>query len=113
MKRYLLNVTFYAGSDDPEDTDRDMFLLSVDKEYSEKEMKKTFKNANKMLRWSDYDDDDDESEEFPISYEEEGININTLMEGVRILTKGKVEEVYSNCGKIENIDNCYVIEQWQ
>lgn len=107
MKRYLLNVTFYAGSDDPEDTDRDMFVLNVDREISESEMIDIFETVNELLE--DYDEEYD----FPISYEDGGININTLMEGIELYTKGKIEEVYSNCKKIKNIDNCYVIEQWQ
>ena len=107
MKRYLLYVTFYAGSDDAEDIDRDLFLLSVDKEITESEMKNIFKKVNSLLDYFD-----DEEKDFPISYEQ-GLNINTLMEGVGIYTKGKVTEVYSNCGDVEKIDNCYVIEQWQ
>ena len=106
MKRYLLNVIFCAGSDDPQDVDRDLFLLNVEKEISEKEMKNIFKEVNSLL------DTFNEDTDFPISYEQ-GLNINTLMEGVGIYTNGKVEEVYSNCGQIEKVDNCYVIEQWQ
>ena len=107
MKRYLLNVAFYAGSDDPEDTDRDLFILNVDKEISEKEMTHIFGVVNSLL--DPYRDDDEECE---LSYND-GLNINTLMEGVELYTKGKVEEVYSNCGAITDIDNYYVIEQWQ
>ena len=107
MKRYLLYVTFCAGSDDKEDTDRDLYLLTVDKEYTEKEMIETFRKVNCLL-----DPYTEEEKDFPISYEQ-GININTLMEGICIYTKGKVEEIYSNCGQIEKVDNCYVIEQWQ
>ena len=107
MKRYLLNVTFCAGSDAPEDTDRDLFILTVDKEISEIEMIRTFEMVNFLLNPSrDYGD------EFALSYDD-GLNINTLMEGVELYTKGRVEEVYSNCGAIIDIDNCYVIEQWQ
>ena len=100
-------VTFCAGSDDKEDTDRDLYLLTVDKEYTEKEMIETFRKVNCLL-----DPYTEEEKDFPISYEQ-GININTLMEGICIYTKGKVEEIYSNCGQIEKVDNCYVIEQWQ
>lgn len=107
MKKYLLNVTFCAGSDAPEDTDRDLFILTVDKEISEKEMTHIFGVVNSLL--DPYRDDE---EEFALSYED-GININTLMEGVELYTKGRVKEVYSNCGAIIDIDNYYVIEQWQ
>lgn len=109
MKRYLLNVTFYAGSDDEEDTDRNLFILCVDKKVSEQEMIGTFREVNRLL---DTFDQEIGEAEFPISYEQ-GLNINTLMEGIGIYTKGKVTEVYGNCGNIENVDNYYVIEQWQ
>ena len=109
MKNYLLNVTFYAGTDEAEDTDKGVFLLSVDKEYSESEMKDIFRIVNSLL---DTFNENDEALEFPMSYDD-GLNLNTLMNGVEIYTKGKVMEVYNNFGKIEKIDNCYVIEQWQ
>ena len=32
MKKYLLDVTFYAGSNDEEDTDTGLYILSVDKD---------------------------------------------------------------------------------
>lgn len=107
MKRYLLNVTFCAGSDAPEDTDRDLFILTVDKEISENEMIKTFEMVNFLL--SPYRDDD---EKWELSYDE-GLNINTLMKGIELYTKGILEEVYSGCGAMMYIDNYYVIEQWQ
>ena len=109
MKKYLLNVTFYAGSDDKEDTDKDLFLLCVDKEITETEMKNIFKEVNRLL--DPFHQEVGESE-FSISYEQ-GLNINTLMEGIRLYTKGTVIKVYSNSGTIEKVDNYYVIEQWQ
>ena len=112
MKRYLLNVTFYAGSNAEEDTDRGLFLLCVEKEISENEMANIFQEVNELLNDYDVFEVDAKGENFPISYGQ-GININTLMEGVGIYTKGKVEKVYSNCGQSEKVDNCYVIEQWQ
>lgn len=109
MKRYLLNVTFYAGSDDKEDIDNGLFILSINKEITESEMKNIFKEVNNLL---DTFKQEIGETEFPISYEQ-GLNINTLMEGIGIYTKGKVIEVYGNCGNIEKVDNYYVIEQWQ
>ena len=106
MKRYLLNVTFYAGSDDPEDIDNDWFLLCVDKEITKNEMEKIFTEVNKLL-----DCFDDEEKDFPISYED-GLNVWTLIDGVEIYTKGKIERFKDECGTI-TIDNYYVIEQWQ
>lgn len=109
MKRYLLNVTFYAGSNDAEDTDRNLFILCVDKDISEQEMIETFRKVNWLL---DTFNQENGEAEFPISYEQ-GLNINTLMEGIGIYTNGKVTAVYGNCGNIESVDNYYVIEQWQ
>lgn len=36
--RYLLNVTFYAGSDIAEDTDRGLYLISLDKPVTYEEI---------------------------------------------------------------------------
>lgn len=105
MKKYLLNVTFCAGSCDPEDVDRDLYLLCVENEISENEMKHIFQEVNRLFNPFEYAD-------FPTSYGN-GLNINTLMEGVEIYTKGKLIEVHSDCGSIDRVDNCYVIEQWQ
>ena len=107
MKKYLLNVTFYAGSDDKEDIDKGLFLLFVDKETTEIEVKEIFRVVNSLLDYFDVKERDS-----PISYEQ-GINIHTLMEGISIYTKDKVEEVKENCGYIQEINNYYVIEQWQ
>ena len=109
MKKYLLNVTFYAGSNDEEDTDKGLFLLCIDKEITETEIKNIFKETNRLL--DPFNQAVGESD-FSISYNQ-GLNINTLMEGVGLYTKGTVIEVYSNSGSIENVDNYYTIEQWQ
>ena len=103
---YLLNVTFYAGSDEPEDTDKALFLLSVDEEISEIEMENIFKEVNELL------DTYNENSNFPISYEQ-GLNIDTLIEGVEIYTKGNCLAFYSNYGVLDGINNYYEIEQWQ
>ena len=105
MYRYLLNVVFYAGSNAPEDTDRDLYILTSDEEISEEEMFSIFETVNGLL----IDDEND----FPFSYDEHGVNITTLMDGVQEYTKSKVEEVYTQFGTIENIENFYYIEQWQ
>lgn len=84
MKRYLLNVIL--GEED-----RDLFLLCVDKEITENEMNNIFSNAIKLT-----------------PYEE--ININVFMEHIGSHTNGEVIEVYSNYGKLEHIDNYYMIE---
>ena len=106
MKRYLLDVTFYAGSDNPEDVDNDLFILCIDKEITKNEMENIFIEVNKLL-----DCFDDEEKDFPVSYEN-GLNVWTLIEGVETYTKGKIERFYDEYGAIV-IDNYYVIEQWQ
>ena len=108
MKRYLLNVTFYAGSDDMEDIDTGLFLLNVNKEISESEMKTIFIEVNKHL---DTFAQESGEIEFPISYEN-GLNIDTLMEGISIYTKGTFCKVQNNMGGLK-ADNYYEIEQWQ
>ena len=116
MKRYLLNVTFYAGSDDPEDTDRGMFVLNVDKEITESEMEEIFETVNEILNIDFADDLSEEYGEeylgYPCYYET-GINIHTLMEGIELYTKGQVKELKTGRKKIKDMDAYYIIEQWQ
>ena len=111
MNNYLLYVTFFAGSDDLEDIDNGMYILSIDKEISKEEMKGLFRQVNRLL--DTYAQENGEVE-FPISYEL-GLNIHTLMDGLKILTKGEVKEIKSDCGKelLTNLTNYYEIEQWQ
>ena len=108
MKNYLLNVTFYAGSDDKEDTDRGLYILSVNKNIEEEEMENIFESVNELLNI--FDDDLEEGEErgFPISYDD-GINIDTLMHGIEIYTNGTIKKARKNI----KADNCFTIEQWQ
>ena len=106
MKRYLLNVTFYAGSDEPEDIDKGMYLLTTEKPISQDEMDKIFEEVNSQL------DSFNEITDFPFSYDD-GLNIDTLMEGVEYYTKGNIIQLYSDYGKIHDIDNYYMISQWQ
>ena len=112
MKRYLLNVTFYAGSSIEEDTDRGLFVLCVDKEFSAREMMDILQKVNELLNDYDEDEIDARGANFPISYGM-GLNIYTLMDGVEIYTKGEVRELCHNQGGVGGVDNYYVIEQWQ
>lgn len=105
MKKYLLNVTFRAGSDDAADTDRGLYMLCTDREITENKMKSIFKAVNALL-------DVYAESDFPLSYND-GLNIFTLMDGIEIYTQGRVLAIDSNCGAFEKIDNYYVIEQWQ
>lgn len=108
MKTYLLKVTFYAGSDDKEDIDTGLFLLNVNKEISESEMKTIFVEVNRHL---DTFAQESGEIEFPISYEN-GLNIDTLMEGISVYTKGTFCKIHNNMGRLK-ADNYYEIEQWQ
>ena len=49
MYTYLLNLTFYAGSDAPEDTDRDLFIMKTSETYSEEQMEDVFQKVNSLL----------------------------------------------------------------
>lgn len=105
--KYLLNVTFYAGSDDPEDIDRGMYLIFLDRPVTFEEIGKIFQKVNKLL-----DPYKEDSENFPISYAN-GLNVDTLMEGIEIYTNGKVEPLDNEYGSIEICDGVYFLEQWQ
>ena len=103
MYTYLLNLTFYAGSDAPEDTDRDLFIMKTSEMYSKEQMKDVFQKVNSLL--GSYD----ENEDFPYSYEE-GINSDTLTKGVGYYTHSEIEKADNFSG---HIDGIYTIEQWQ
>ena len=107
MKQYLLGVAFCTGNGDVEDTDEGLFLLCVDKEFSENEMKEVFRAVNGLLNC--FNEDDEES--FPILYGQ-GLNIDTFMEGVSLYTGGEVKAICNNAGALR-VDNYCIIEQWQ
>lgn len=108
LNHYLLDVTFCAGSDEPEDTDKGLYLLTTDNYYSADEMKQMFSKVNSLL---DPLAESDETQEFEISYDD-GLNIQTLMAGVEEYSGGKVEKLVSNIGRLD-ITDFYVIEPWQ
>ena len=108
MNCYLLNVTFYAGSNAEEDTDKGLFILRTENSISKLEMKDIFKEVNRLC---DAYSDDEDVLAFPVTYED-GLNINTLMQGVEEFTKGQVRVVIDMFGHLE-VNDVYMIEQWQ
>lgn len=105
-KKYLLNVTFCAGSDAPEDVDKGLYLFITDNKISKERMTKIFRETNKLLDCFNYEEKD-----FPISYEH-GLNIDTLMMGIKLYTKCEVVRLHDNYGNLDYVDNYYEIEQW-
>lgn len=104
--KYLLNMTFYAGSNDPEDTDNDLYLLETNTEMSYEEIKEIIFNVNKECSLID-------DEDILNDYEIFGLNLKTLMNGVQHCLPGsKIELLNNNHGYLGDIDNYYVIEQW-
>ena len=104
MKKYIINLTFFAGSDDPVDTDRNIYVLESSKELSQSEIYSIFREANENCNRSLYEDERDI--EFP-SYEE-GNNIDTLVKGVSVLI-----EDYAKIYPFNEIAAVIDIEQWQ
>lgn len=115
LNRYLLNMTFRAGSDEPEDTDNAMYLIETYEDYSEEKLKKVIEKVNSLL---DTFNDDKEAKDFPMSYDD-GLNIETLMAGVGVYTKSKIKKLEPE--DIENVDarrefvikKYFEIEQYQ
>ncbi len=107
--KYLLNVTFCAGTDEPEDIDRGLYILEKDdpKPMTLTEMCEMFKAVNEKCN---ADEEDEESSDFPTYLD--GLNIGTLMEGVEKYTGGKVTAMKS-CMTLEGTIPYYAIEQWQ
>lgn len=104
--KYVLIVKFFAGSDDKDDIDSGIFLFSSNKEYSFEKMKEIFKKVNRLLNTYDFEE---REEDFPISYEI-GLNLDTLIDGLKIYTKATIESIESYNDMVNGI---YVIEQWQ
>lgn len=108
---YLLNVTFYAGSDSDDDTDNDTILIYTDKKISYADMVAVFNKVNDLLNF-EYDEDNETDAEFPISYED-GINLETLIDGVEIYTEYTIKYLKDYEGSMPLIENYYNITQWQ
>ena len=64
LNRYLLNMTFRAGSDEPEDTDNAMYLIETYEDYSEEKLKKVIEKVNSLL---DTFNDDKEAKDIYIA----------------------------------------------
>jgi hypothetical protein len=130
MKNYIVDFKFYAGSDDPEDIDRKNVLVSVDdsrtgrwkapddislrRHPAEKLVRALSRLANK---WLDPYQDTDVLEKSPIEFTyNEGLNLDTLVEGMNIIgeKKGiKVEILDKRFFKPIAIDGMFSVEQWQ
>lgn len=82
--KYIINLTFFAGSNDAEDTDRGIYILESSKELEKEQISAIFREANKRCNNGLYEERDDDFN-FP-SYEE-GINIDTLVRGVNEIIK--------------------------
>ena len=106
--KYLLNVTFCAGSDDEEDVDRGLFIIETHQKFSFEDFNEIFANTNKQL--SPFYED--ENNEIPFTYDD-GLNIDTLMKGVAHKLECKISKITNEFGRIEKIENYYKIEQWQ
>ena len=64
MNFYLLNVTFYANSDAPEDKDRGLYIMQTEKKATRYDICELFRKVNELLN----NDDMDNSDGFPYSY---------------------------------------------
>ena len=103
--KYLINLTYYAGSDDKKDTDRGLYILTSKEKLTEEAIKKIFSEVNAKL-----DTYSENAEEMPLTYEA-GNNIDTLVDGIRIYTGLDIEEVTEN--KPIQVDGFFQLEQWQ
>ena len=103
--RYLLDVTFYAGSDSKEDVDNKLYLLETKLVLNKARIEKIFKEVNRLL-------DPYEENDFPISYED-GLNIDTLMKGVEKRTNGIVICLNDDFHNPGFINHFFKVEQWQ
>ena len=98
---YLLNVTFYTGSDAPEDVDKALFIMKATKPFSQEQVVEIFDKVNQLLM--------DQDADFPYSYED-GINIDTLIQGVEHYTNTHITKINHYSG---NLDDIFTVSQWQ
>lgn len=130
--KYLINLTFYAGSDDKEDTDRGMYLIETDKTMSEDDIKIAISNVNMLcnIDYTDYDSNEEivemyreegqstiadlveQNPDFEFCYAEDGLNIDTLTGALEQFLSCKIEPIANNTKDI-TADAVYTIEQWQ
>ena len=90
--KYLLNITFYAGSKDELDTDRGLYIYKSKDEIDKQDFVNLFSKASKLLS--------EEDSEFTYSYNSDGLNLDTLVKGVETFTKDKITKIRENCGYV-------------
>ena len=106
MKNYLLDLTFYAGSNASEDTDRGLYIIQTEKSATRFDICELFRKVNELLNI----DDQDDSTGFPYSYYVEGINIQTLVHAVSYYSGSQLKKADDFSGMIHAI---YHIDVWQ
>ena len=106
----LINLTFYAGSNDLEDIDTQLYIIHSDSPLTQEYVEKKLYEANRQLN-IDYTEDTDEDEinTLGVCYAEDGLNIDTLIKGFATLTGLQVSIVSDSIFA----DNVYSIEVWQ
>lgn len=110
---YLVDLTFYAGSDDPENIDRGLYIITTEKPFTEDEMKKIIEKTNSMLAdfsENDFLNDNTYPDNFPMGYYE-GLNIHTLIDGLRC--QSNIIAITHADDTEHSVNDVYKIEQWQ
>lgn len=108
MESYIVNLTFHAGSDSPEDTDNGLYLLQTTKPMTEQMLKQDFMKTNALL--DTFREEDEES--LSITYDV-GLNIDTLVIGYMELTNNIMSKISDKLQYPLLINNYFTIEQWQ
>lgn len=106
---YVVALTFFAGSNDEEDTDRRIYVLKSPKPYTKSELSELISKANEKCQ-----DDEADGDSTHYSYEQNGVNIDTLMNEVVLLSNANMVEFDENSFfNGLTINGIYQIEQWQ
>ena len=95
MKRYLLNISFIVDS---YDVDNGLFLLEFNNAISKKEIEEVFKVVNSLLQ--DFEDCGNSCE---------GINIDTLIRGVKAYTCVNIIRIHDGFSNLGNVDKYFEI----
>ncbi len=105
---YLLNIKVCAGSDESEDMDTGLYVLTTPLAVSYDEIEDAFVQANRLC---DPLSDDGEVIDFPVTYDD-GLNLDTLLKGVSAYKGGWNFRKVSERTPI-SAAAYYEIEQWQ
>lgn len=110
---YLVDLKFCAGSNEQQDVNNKLVIVSSKKQITADEMREKFNETNKLL------DPFNEDDNFPFTYDD-GFNIDTLLKGFEQHTELNVTclepasiDVTLHGFILDKINEKFIVKQWQ